>query len=149
MSQRPSLNRRRFLKASSAMLGASLLSGSVVRAAGFTSANDRPRIGVVGTGSRWDQRATIAQNTYGLGKEFPKFGDIVTVVSRVEKFGNTSFVAAHEFVLPDALEPVARGSEVRVWAHADPEDDKKMIARPVPDAVRALLGVDRTVEIVI
>ena len=49
------------------------------------------------------------------------FGDVVTVVSKVEKIGNTSFVAAHEFIMPAEGEPVARGTEVRVWAHTDPQ----------------------------
>ncbi|MEM6472345.1 MAG: hypothetical protein AAF802_22475, partial [Planctomycetota bacterium] len=49
------------------------------RAFGFKNANDRPRIAVVGCGSRWDQRATLANGPYGVGKEFPKFGDIVAV----------------------------------------------------------------------
>lgn len=34
---------------------------------------------MVGTGSRWDHRATGLQGTYGSGKEFPKYGDIVAV----------------------------------------------------------------------
>jgi predicted dehydrogenase len=61
------------------MFGAALLHGAGVRAPGFESANERPRIGVIGCGSRWDQRATIANGPYGLGKEFPKFGDITHV----------------------------------------------------------------------
>ncbi len=75
---RAKLNRRRFLKTSTALSGA-ILTGVAGRATGFQSANDRPRIGVVGCGSRWDQRATIANGPHGLGKEFPKFGDIVAV----------------------------------------------------------------------
>lgn len=59
------------------------------RALGFQNPNDRPTIGVVGCGSRWDQRATIANAPHGLGKEFPKFGDIVAVcdvdANRVER----------------------------------------------------------------
>ncbi|MEM6469737.1 MAG: Gfo/Idh/MocA family oxidoreductase, partial [Planctomycetota bacterium] len=55
----------------------------------FKNANDRPRIAVVGCGSRWDQRATLANGPYGVGKEFPKFGDIVAVCdvdkSRLER----------------------------------------------------------------
>lgn len=78
--------RRQFLQ--TAMLGsAALLSQS--RADGFQAANDRPRIAVVGTGSRWDQRATIANGPHGLGKQFPRFGDIVAVCdvdqNRVER----------------------------------------------------------------
>lgn len=70
-------SRRNFLAGSAASLGIVTLGST--RASGFVSANERPRVGVVGTGSRWDQRATIANGPYGLGKEFPKFSDIVAV----------------------------------------------------------------------
>ncbi len=73
------LNRRRFLKASTVIAGAAIAPGRSGRALGFQAANDRPRVGVVGCGSRWDQRATIANGPHGLGKEFPKFSDIVAV----------------------------------------------------------------------
>ena len=73
------INRRRFLKHSSLVAGAAVVARKPSLAYGFQSANDRPRIGVVGCGSRWDQRATIADGPHGLGKEFPKFGDIVAV----------------------------------------------------------------------
>ena len=83
------INRRRFLKSSSAMASAAIVSGRDQRAAGFQNANDRPRVGVVGCGSRWDQRATIANGPHGLGKEFPKFCDIVAVcdadANRIER----------------------------------------------------------------
>lgn len=70
--------RRTFLSAS-ALAGFGIVTGVSRRAAGFQNANDRPRVAVVGCGSRWDQRATIANGRYGLGKEFPKFADIVAV----------------------------------------------------------------------
>ena len=73
------MNRRGFLQASSAMLGAAVWTGTGARAAGFKSANERPRIGVVGCGVRWDKRVHDPNGNYGLGKEFPKFGDIVSV----------------------------------------------------------------------
>ena len=79
MSFRHESTRRQFLQASSAMFGAALFAGSTGRAPGFESANERPRIGVIGCGSRWDQKATIANGPHGLGKEFPKFGDITHV----------------------------------------------------------------------
>jgi predicted dehydrogenase len=79
MASRNRLQRRSFLHASSTLFGAAVWTGAAGRARGFTSANDRPRVGVVGCGSRWDQRATIANGPHGLGKEFPKFADIVAV----------------------------------------------------------------------
>ncbi|MEM7475015.1 MAG: Gfo/Idh/MocA family oxidoreductase [Planctomycetota bacterium] len=83
-----SISRRQILVGASAA-GFGIVTNKLSRAAGFRSANDRPRVGVVGTGSRWDQRATIAKNRYGLGKEFPKFSDIIAVcdvdANRVER----------------------------------------------------------------
>lgn len=53
--------------------------GSVPRAVGFESSNERPRIGVIGCGVRWDKRVFVADGRYGVGKEFPKYGDVVAV----------------------------------------------------------------------
>jgi predicted dehydrogenase len=75
----PTLTRRGFFQSSSAWAGAAVFSRLVGRAAGFESANERPRIAAVGTGSRWDHRATGLEGTYGSGKEFPRYGDIVAV----------------------------------------------------------------------
>jgi len=75
-------NRRTALKGLAALtLGSigSLGSGSVSRAFGFESASERPRIGVVGCGVRWDKRVFVADGRYGVGKEFPKYGDVVAV----------------------------------------------------------------------
>lgn len=74
-----SLNRRRFLQHSSAWAGVAIWTGLAGRASGFESANARPRIAAVGTGSRWDHRATGLDGTYGSGKQFPKYGDVVAV----------------------------------------------------------------------
>ena len=76
-----------------------------------------------------------------------RFGDVVTMVSRVEKFGATSFVAAHQFFLCDDSEPIAQGSEVRVWAVADPDGVRDMVAHPVPENVKAMLRADREVDV--
>lgn len=73
------LTRRAFLQSSTVWAGAAVLTQKVGRAAGFQSANGRPRIGTVGTGSRWDHRATGLTGSYGSGKNFPKYGDIVAV----------------------------------------------------------------------
>lgn len=68
------LSRRTALKGLSAVC-----LGAVAPAFGFRSANDRPRIGVVGCGVRWDKRVFVADGRYGVGKEFPKYGDVVAV----------------------------------------------------------------------
>lgn len=73
------INRRDVLRRASASAALAISTGAVERAFAFQNANDRPRIAAVGTGSRWDQRATGLPGTYGSAKEFPKYGDIVAV----------------------------------------------------------------------
>lgn len=73
------ISRRRFLRTSGGLVAASLCPGTVARALGFESANARPRIAVVGCGVRWDKRVFVPDGRYGVGKEFPKYGDIVSV----------------------------------------------------------------------
>lgn len=75
------------------------------------------------------------------------FGDVVTLSSQVNKFGNTSFVVAHEFSKAGDPEPVAQGSEVRVWGHTDPQDPRRLVARPVPADIIAMLTVDGSVDV--
>lgn len=74
------------------------------------------------------------------------FGDITELTSRVEKFGNTSFVVTHEFRQGDDPDPVALGNEVRVWGYSDPDKPEVMVAQRVPDEIRAMLSVDKTVD---
>jgi len=78
MTSRNNINRRGFLRTSAALFGAAVWTGTSGRAIGFESANARPRIAVIGCGSRWDKRV-MAPGNYGIGKVFPRFGDIVTV----------------------------------------------------------------------
>ena len=75
------------------------------------------------------------------------FGDITTCHSRVERFGNTSFVVAHEFRHADLKEPVASGSEVRVWGYVDAGEPERLRARAMPDEVRAMLSVDGSIDV--
>jgi predicted dehydrogenase len=72
-------SRRTLLRAAAASFGIVVTRGSVARAAAFRAANERPRIAVVGCGARWDKRVMVPDGDYGVGKEFPKFGDVVTV----------------------------------------------------------------------
>lgn len=74
------------------------------------------------------------------------YGDITELTSKVEKFGNTSFVVAHEFRQGDDPDPVAIGNEVRVWAYSDQVDPEIMVAQRVPEDVRAMLSVNQTVD---
>jgi predicted dehydrogenase len=76
----PSLpTRRDVLAAAAGGFGVVVTRGTVARAAAFHAANARPRLAVVGCGARWDKRVMDPAGTYGVGKEFPKFADIVTV----------------------------------------------------------------------
>ena len=77
------------------------------------------------------------------------FGDITALTSRVEKFGNSSFVVSHAFRKDGDTEPVATGQEVRVWGYSDPAEPSKLVAVPVPDAVREMLSVEKTVEVTV
>lgn len=79
LSKQHQVSRRRVLQTSAGMAALSLCPGSVPRAAGFESPNARPRIGVIGCGVRWDKRVFVPDGRYGVGKEFPKYGDIVAV----------------------------------------------------------------------
>jgi len=73
------ITRRNALKTSLGITATSLCPGTVSRALDFESANARPRIGVIGCGVRWDKRVFVPDGRYGIGKEFPKFGDIASV----------------------------------------------------------------------
>ncbi|MFT5299575.1 MAG: putative dehydrogenase [Mariniblastus sp.] len=75
----PSLTRRRLLKSSLAWTGAAVLASRTARASGFVAANDRPRVAAIGTGSRWSQKATGIDGSYGSANDFRKYGDYVAV----------------------------------------------------------------------
>ena len=71
-------SRRSFLQTSLAA-GFSISAARTERAFGFVSANDRPRLAAIGTGSRWYQRATGLDSNYGSAPDVRKFGDYVAV----------------------------------------------------------------------
>lgn len=56
-----------------------MLTHRAERAYGFTSANERPRMAAIGTGSRWYQKATGLDRRYGSAPDMRKFGDYVAV----------------------------------------------------------------------
>ena len=74
-----SINRRGFLKAGAFAAGAAIGTGRTGRALGFVAANDRPKIGAIGTGSRWCHKATGLKGSYGSAPSFLPFGDYVAV----------------------------------------------------------------------
>ncbi len=73
------VSRRSALRSTLGFAGASFILARHERAAAFQSANERPRMGVVGTGSRWDQKATGIDRPYGSAPNFAKYGDYVAV----------------------------------------------------------------------
>ena len=73
------MNRRRALQCSLAWAGAAVWTHRAPRAEGFESANARPRMAAVGTGSRWCQRATGIDDAHGSAPSFVPYGDYVAV----------------------------------------------------------------------
>lgn len=73
------LSRRTALRSTLGFAGAAVLLNRVGRAAAFQSENERPTIGVVGTGSRWCQKATGIDRPYGSAPNFTKYGDYIAV----------------------------------------------------------------------
>jgi len=74
------------------------------------------------------------------------FGDVTVLSSRVEKFGNASFVVSHEFRQGENPQPVATGSEVRVWGYANANEPEKLLAKAMPDSLKAALSVSKTID---
>ena len=72
------ITRRRLLQGSAAVATGVLLP-KVKCAAGFKAANDRPMMAAIGTGSRWYQKATGLNGTYGSAPDMQKYGDYVAV----------------------------------------------------------------------
>lgn len=71
-------NRRGFVKAA-AGVAAGVWLGRRSRAADFVSANERPRVAAIGTGSRWYQKATGIEGSYGAAPSVRQFGDYIAV----------------------------------------------------------------------
>jgi predicted dehydrogenase len=70
---------RRLLLKSTAAAAAGLWLHRQARASGFRSANDRPRVAAIGTGSRWCQKATGVDGPHGAAPSFRQFGDYIAV----------------------------------------------------------------------
>lgn len=81
MNARPTFSRRQWMQTAAAATAAGYcgLSGRLARAREFASANERPRIAAVGTGSRWCQKATGIDGGYGSAPTMQKYGDYVMV----------------------------------------------------------------------
>jgi predicted dehydrogenase len=75
-------HRRGFVKAA-AGIAAGVWLGRRSRAADFVSPNERPGVAAIGTGSRWYQKATGIDGSYGAAPSVRQFGDY-TAVSDVD-----------------------------------------------------------------
>lgn len=73
------LSRRAVLKNTLTTAGALALASQNQLASGFIQANDRPRVGAIGTGSRWCQKATGIDGPWGSAPDFRRYGDYVAV----------------------------------------------------------------------
>ena len=73
------ISRRSLPQSSLSFVGAAVLLKRTGRASGFMSANDRPRVGAIGTGSRWCQKVTGVDGPWGSAPDFQKYGDNVSV----------------------------------------------------------------------
>lgn len=71
-----------------------------------------------------------------------RFWDVLELRSQISKLGTRSFTVSHEFHLPGGL--AASGQEVRVWGWDHPEDPDGLAAVNIPDEVRSLLDVEKT-----
>lgn len=74
----------------------------------------------------------------------PTFGDECVVVSRITRWGRTSFTVGHEIQrasVPGAdTEVLARGSENRVWCRYQSGPGSALRSEPMPGALRSALG---------
>lgn len=70
------------------------------------------------------------------GAQFSKpsrYGDVVTITSRVTGFKRTSFSVAH--TLSNGGDVAIEAHEVRVWVGADPDVPGKIKSMPIPEEV--------------
>ena len=74
-----------------------------------------------------------------------RVGEIITLVSRVERFGGASFVIAHRFLRGDTVLVEAR--QTRVWGMAPEGDPDGLTTARIPDDVRARLSEPRTAHL--
>lgn len=74
----PLVTRRELLRSSLTWAGAAVVVHSG-RASGFRASNDRPKVGAIGTGSRWCIKATGIDGPWGSAPEFKNYGDYVAV----------------------------------------------------------------------
>ena len=63
------------------------------------------------------------------------YGDVISIESRVERFGRSSFEVVHKVFKGDAL--ALEGFETRVLVGRHPDDPGRLKSVPVPEEVKA------------
>ena len=131
----PPTHRRQFLRSSLSWAGAAILTNRLSRAHGFTSANERPRIGAIGTGSRWYQKATGINGPHGSAPSIRTYGDYVSVCD------------ADQFRRDLASEIVKEWTGVKSKTFADyraiiDDDDIDVIHISTPDHWHAKIAIE-------
>ena len=76
-----------------------------------------------------------------------RVGDLLTLSTRISRFGSRSFDLEHRFFLDDTL--IVEGAQTRVWGHAAPGRPDALTAVVVPDEVRVALSESRVVHLCI
>ncbi len=71
-----------------------------------------------------------------------RYGETVTIESRITRLGRSSFDVAHTLMRGEL--PAIQATETRVWAVADPDDPDKIRSAPMPDEVIAALSRDQS-----
>jgi 4-hydroxybenzoyl-CoA thioesterase len=69
-----------------------------------------------------------------------RFGDVVTIESRVAAVRTSSFNVEQRLTNTGAL--ATEGFETRVWTVRDPTDAKRIKSHPIPSDVLARLGLE-------
>jgi 4-hydroxybenzoyl-CoA thioesterase len=69
-----------------------------------------------------------------------KFGDTVTVESRITGFKRSSFEVEHRLINGGVL--AVEGNETRVWVGRDPQDPARIKSQAIPQEVIALFAGD-------
>ncbi len=65
------------------------------------------------------------------------FGDVVSILSRVEEVKRSSFRMLHRLFKGEVL--AVEGRETRVWVGRDPDNPEKLKGKPIPPDVRERL----------
>lgn len=70
----------------------------------------------------------------------PQFGDEVEIRSQVTKFGRSSFMVTHDFVMAADGRQLARGTESRVWCRYEAGPGSPLKSAPLPPELREAFG---------